>query len=116
MNRLFGRGTPKTPAPNLTDCIANVRKRRGEMRSRLQSEVCLLFIVIFLLSLPQVDSRAESIDKKISRLDAELKKYKDQMGKMREGPAKNAVKQKALRVLKQKKQYEAQTENLRNQV
>jgi hypothetical protein len=32
----------------------------------------------------------------------------DQMGKMREGPGKNAVKQKALRVLKQKKQYEAQ--------
>ena len=37
------------------------------------------------------------------------------MSKMRDGPAKNAVKQKALRVLKQKKQYEAQSENLRNQ-
>lgn len=35
-----------------------------------------------------MDSRAESIDKKISRLDAELVKYKDQMKKMREGPAK----------------------------
>ena len=30
------------------------------------------------------------------------------MSKMREGPGKNAVKQKAMRVLKQKKQYEAQ--------
>merc|ERR1711963_1241845 len=60
-------------------------------------------------------SRAESIDKKISRLDGELKKYREQMSKMRDGPAKNAVKQKALRVLKQKKQYEAQSENLRNQ-
>lgn len=37
------------------------------------------------------------------------------MAKMREGPAKNAVKQKALRVLKQRKQYEQQVENLRNQ-
>ena len=37
------------------------------------------------------------------------------MSKMRDGPAKNAVKQKALRVLKQKKQYESQSENLRNQ-
>ena len=37
------------------------------------------------------------------------------MSKMRDGPAKNAVKQKALRVLKQKKQYEAQSDNLRNQ-
>merc|ERR1719203_1917045 len=37
------------------------------------------------------------------------------MSKMRDGPAKNAVKQKALRVLKQKKQYEAQSGNMRNQ-
>ena len=44
MNRLFGKGKPKEPPPNLTDCIANV------------------------------DSRAESIDKKTARLDAELKK------------------------------------------
>merc|ERR1739848_107412 len=85
MNRLFGKGKAKEPPPNLTDCIANV------------------------------DSRAESIDKKTGRLDAELKKYRDQMSKMRDGPAKNAVKQKALRVLKQKKSYEAQSDNLRNQ-
>ena len=60
----------------------------------------------------QVDSRAESVEKKIARLDAELRKYKDQMSKMREGPGKNAVKQKALRVLKQKKQYESQVERI----
>lgn len=53
MNRLFGRGKGKEPPPNLTDCIANV------------------------------DSRAESIEKKIARLDAELIKYKDQMKKVR---------------------------------
>jgi len=46
MNRLFGRGTPKAPPPNLGDCVSNV------------------------------DSRAESVDKKIARLDAELRKYK----------------------------------------
>ena len=34
---------------------------------------------------------------------------------MREGPAKNAVKQKALRVLKQKKMYESQSDNLKQQ-
>ena len=55
------------------------------------------------------------MDKKIARLDAELNKYKQQMAKMRDGPAKNAVKQKALRILKQKKQYESQVDNLRNQ-
>ena len=62
-----------------------------------------------------VDSRADSIEKKVGALDKELLKYKDQMKKMREGPAKNAVKQKAMRVLKQKKMYEGQLENLRTQ-
>jgi len=85
MNRIFGRGKPKEPPPNINDCIAGV------------------------------DSRAESVDKKIARLDVELKKYKDQMKKMREGPAKNAVKQKALRILKQRKMYEQQSDNLRQQ-
>lgn len=85
MNRLFGKSKPKEPPPNLTDCVSNI------------------------------DSRGESIDKKIARLDAELKKYKDQMAKMRNGPSKNMVKQKAMRVLKQKKMYESQRENLSNQ-
>jgi len=85
MNRIFGRGKPKEPPPNLSDAIANV------------------------------DSRGESIEKKIAKLEQELVKYKDQMGKMREGPAKNAIKQKALRVLKQKKMYESQRENLQQQ-
>jgi len=85
MNRIFGRGKPKEPPPNLTDCISNV------------------------------DSRGESIEKKINMLDKDLAKYKDQMKKMREGPSKNMVKQKAMRVLKQKKMYESQLDNLRQQ-
>lgn len=63
----------------------------------------------------QVDSRGESIEKKIQKLDVELKKYKDQMNKMRDGPSKNLVKQKALRVLKQKRHYEAQLDGIRQQ-
>lgn len=35
--------------------------------------------------------------------------------KMREGPAKNGVKQKAMRILKQRKMYEQQLDNLRQQ-
>ncbi|CAO1401042.1 unnamed protein product [Diamesa serratosioi] len=85
MNRLFGRGKPKEPGPSINDCITSV------------------------------DSRATNIDQKIATLDTELRKYKDQMAKMREGPSKNAVKAKAMRVLKQKKQYETQVDNLRNQ-
>nr|CAG4648272.1 EOG090X0EA1 [Moina brachiata]SVE93280.1 EOG090X0EA1 [Moina brachiata] len=85
MNRIFGKGKPKEPPPNMSDMIT------------------------------KVDERGDSIEKKIAKLDVDLKKYKDQMAKMREGPAKNALKQKALRVLKQKKMYEQQVGNLRQQ-
>ncbi len=85
MNRIFGTKQPKAPPPDLNECVQNI------------------------------DSRADSIEKKIGKLDQELAKYKDQMSKMREGPGKNAVKQKALRVLKQRKQYEMQREMLGNQ-
>ncbi|CAL8322154.1 unnamed protein product [Boreogadus saida] len=85
MNRIFGSGKPKAPPPNLTDCIGTV------------------------------DSRSESIEKKVARLDAELVKYKDQMKKMRDGPSKNMVKQKAMRVLKQKRMYEGQRDQLMQQ-
>lgn len=62
-----------------------------------------LILVSFTFSYFKVDSRASSLEQKIGKLEVELKKFKDQMVKMREGPAKNMVKQKALRVLKQKR-------------
>jgi len=55
------------------------------------------------------------MDKKIARLDADLVKQRDQMKKMRDGPAKNAVKAKALRILKQKRMYENQRDQLSQQ-
>lgn len=85
MNRLFGKGKPKEPGPSISDCITGV------------------------------DARAEGVEKKINALEADLRKFRDQMAKMREGPAKNAVKAKALRILKQKKLYENQLDNLRGQ-
>ncbi|XP_060526677.1 charged multivesicular body protein 5 [Cylas formicarius] len=85
MNRLFGKGKPKEPGPSITDCIQNV------------------------------DQRAEAVEKKIAGLENDLRKFRDQMAKMREGPAKNAVKAKALRILKQKKLFENQLDNLRGQ-
>lgn len=62
-----------------------------------------------------MDQRADVIEKKIGTLDNDLRKFKDQMSKMREGPGKNAIKAKAMRVLKQKKMYEQQLDNLRGQ-
>jgi charged multivesicular body protein 5 len=43
------------------------------------------------------DARVDAIEVKIKKLDSELIRYKDQMATLREGPGKNAVKQKALR-------------------
>lgn len=85
MNRLFGKQKPAVPGPSISDVVQNV------------------------------DHRAEQFEKKIQMLDAELFKYREQMKKMREGPAKQSVTQKALRVLKQKKMYESQRENLLQQ-
>ncbi|KAJ2956778.1 hypothetical protein NQZ79_g7444 [Umbelopsis isabellina] len=63
----------------------------------------------------KTDVRSDAIEVKIRKLDAELTRYRDQMKKMREGPAKKSVQQKALRVLKQRKLYEAQRDNLQQQ-
>ncbi|KAA3675414.1 charged multivesicular body protein 5, partial [Paragonimus westermani] len=62
-----------------------------------------------------IDERNESVEKKIAKLDAELANVTKQMRTMRDGPAKNALKQKALRLLKQKKVYANQSEQLANQ-
>ncbi|OZJ04274.1 hypothetical protein BZG36_02568 [Bifiguratus adelaidae] len=75
----------KTPKPTLNDAIAST------------------------------DGRVDAVEVKIKRLDAELTKYRDQMKKMREGTAKKTVQQKALRVLKQRKLYEAQRDQLQQQ-
>jgi charged multivesicular body protein 5 len=54
-------------------------------------------------AIQKTDGRTETVEVKVKKLDAELVKYKEQMKKMKDGPAKNAIKQKALRILKQKK-------------
>ena len=58
MNRLLGGGKKKAPPPSMTDATGGV------------------------------DSRAESIEKKIAKLDLELKEYREQMQKMRDGASK----------------------------
>lgn len=58
---------PRQPPPNLSDAISTI------------------------------ESRGETIEKKVAKLDADLVKLRDQMKKMRDGPSKNMLKQKALR-------------------
>ncbi|KAI9499785.1 Vacuolar protein-sorting-associated protein 60 [Coemansia spiralis] len=85
MNRIFGMSKAKTPKPTLDDAISST------------------------------DSRVGAVEVKIKKLDGELARYRDQIKKMRDGPGKNAVKQRALRVLQQKKMYESQRDQLMQQ-
>ncbi|KAG1090161.1 hypothetical protein G6F42_019773 [Rhizopus arrhizus] len=66
-------------------------------------------------AISNTDVRVDAVEVKVKKLDAELTRYRDQLKKMRDGPAKKTVQQKALRVLKQKKLYEAQRDNLQQQ-
>jgi charged multivesicular body protein 5 len=86
MRRLFGGSKPAAPPPSLEDATK------------------------------RLDTRVTTLDEKIKKLDVELSGYKAQLAKTRPGtPANNALKQKALRVLKQKKMYEAQRDQMMGQ-
>lgn len=61
------------------------------------------------------DSKAEEREARIRHADDELRKLRDQMRLMRDGPAKDAVKHKALRLLAQRRRYQQQAELLRQQ-
>lgn len=63
----------------------------------------------------QVDSRVASIDVKLASLNAELTTYQTKLSKMRDGPGKTALKQKALKVLQRRKMYEGQRDQLEQQ-
>lgn len=51
----------------------------------------------------QMSRRSDMVDEKIKRLDTELSKCREQIRKMRPGPAREAAKARAARVLKQKR-------------
>ncbi|KAF2452430.1 charged multivesicular body protein 5 [Lineolata rhizophorae] len=66
-------------------------------------------------AIQNVDTRIESIDVKLAKLNAELTTYQQRLAKMRDGPGKTALKQKALKVLQQRKLYEGQRDQLQSQ-
>lgn len=85
MKRIFGNRTEKPPAPTL-----------GDTTSRLTS-------------------RGDTLDEKVRKLDEQLLKHREAIQKCRPGPAQDAAKRRALNVLKQKKLYEGQRDQLYNQ-
>lgn len=66
-------------------------------------------------AISNVDTRIESIDVKLAKLNAELQTHQQRLARMRDGPGKNAMKQKALKVLQQRKMYEGQRDQLQSQ-
>ncbi|XP_062091724.1 vacuolar protein sorting-associated protein 60.1-like [Humulus lupulus] len=85
MRRVFGVKKDKEPPPSIQDASDRINKR------------------------------GETVEEKIKRLDVELSKYKEQIKKTRPGPAQEAVKARAMRVLKQKRMYEGQRDMMFNQ-
>lgn len=63
----------------------------------------------------KLNSRGDTLDEKIKKLEGEMAKYRTQLKKTKPGPAQTGIKQRAMRVLKQKKMYEQQRDQLANQ-
>ena len=61
-----------------------------------------------------MDKRTDELDKKIGRLDKQILELKKKMQKAK-GSSTNMYKQKALKLLKQKKQYEGQRDKIMGQ-
>lgn len=59
-----------------------------------------------------IDDRVGSLDVKLSKINAELLTYQQKISRMRDGPGKSALKQRALKLLRQRKQIEAQKDQL----
>lgn len=85
MNRLFGNKSAPSYKPTLDSAISNI------------------------------DERIASIDVKLASINVELSGYQSQISKMRDGPGKSAIKQKALKVLQRRKMYEGQRDQLQQQ-
>ncbi|THH19913.1 hypothetical protein EW146_g1366 [Bondarzewia mesenterica] len=63
----------------------------------------------------RIYARVASVEVKVKKLDGELARYKEQMSKLRNGPGKNAIQQRAMRTLQQKRMYESQLAQLMQQ-
>ncbi|RVW44551.1 Vacuolar protein sorting-associated protein 60.2 [Vitis vinifera] len=92
--------------------VFGVKKRRNPL---LQFKMLPIGANLKILVGELINKRGETVDEKITRLDAELSKYKEQIKRTRPGPAQEAVKARAMRVLKQKRMYEGQRDMLYNQ-
>ncbi|TGZ82923.1 hypothetical protein EX30DRAFT_144072 [Ascodesmis nigricans] len=66
-------------------------------------------------AISNLETKVDSLDITIAKLNSELSTITGRMGKMRDGPGKNALRQKAKKLLLQRKKYESQKEQLETQ-
>jgi charged multivesicular body protein 5 len=62
-----------------------------------------------------IDDRVASLDVKITKVNSELATYQQKLAKMRDGPGKSSLKQRAIKLLRQRKQLETQRDQLMSQ-
>ncbi|KAM3503376.1 hypothetical protein MY10362_004237 [Beauveria mimosiformis] len=67
-------------------------------------------------AITNIDARIASVDTKLKAINGELSAYQEKLSRMRDGPGKQAIKQKALKVLQKRKAYEAEKDKLEGQV
>lgn len=85
MKRIFGTQKQKAPPPTLADATGSIQ------------------------------SRGDTIEDKIRKLDEQLLKAKENIKRMRPGPSQDSAKKRALTILKQKRMYEGQRDQLYQQ-
>ncbi|KAK9354012.1 Snf7-domain-containing protein [Lipomyces doorenjongii] len=66
-------------------------------------------------AMANLDTRISALDVKLSKINSELSVYQQKLVRMNEGAGKQALKQKALKLLKQRKMIEAQKDSLQTQ-
>lgn len=85
MRRIFGAAKPVVAGPTLDETVATL------------------------------DLRGARSDGQIEKLDAQLVKFKEQISRTRPGPAQDAIKRRALQILKQKRMHEGQRDQMYQQ-
>lgn len=66
-------------------------------------------------AIKSLDERRSTLDVRLAKVNGELATYQEKLSNMREGPGKQHVKQRALKILRQRKQIEAQIDQLESQ-
>eukprot|EP01059_Diplonema_ambulator_P009019 TRINITY_DN187_c0_g1_i1.p1 TRINITY_DN187_c0_g1~~TRINITY_DN187_c0_g1_i1.p1 ORF type:complete len:214 (+),score=84.75 TRINITY_DN187_c0_g1_i1:1137-1778(+) len=70
---------------------------------------------------PTIDDTSDRLDKRVGQTDGRIQKIDDELNKIREqmkrtkGPAQARLKQRAMQLLKQKRMYEGQRDQIENQ-